>query len=110
MEKYDTATKVTDDNIIQRMRFAFWINNARDTRSEYVIFMAFPRQKWLRERNSLFRLYVRCLSFVQYLHHKIQRNNLALFLFLLTNGGPHSEFNGKFPTGEGMYNFKSPES
>jgi len=45
VEKYDTATKVTDGNIIRRMRFAFWINKATDTHSEYVIFMAFPRQK-----------------------------------------------------------------
>jgi hypothetical protein len=29
------------DNIIWRMRFAFWINKATNTRSEYVIFMVF---------------------------------------------------------------------
>jgi hypothetical protein len=56
VEKCDRATKVTDDNISRRMRFAFWIDKATDTRTKYVIFMAFPRQKWLRERNSVFRL------------------------------------------------------
>jgi hypothetical protein len=44
------ARQATDDNIIRRMRFACWITKATDTHSEYVIILAFARQKWLRER------------------------------------------------------------
>ena len=62
MEKYGRAEQFTDDNIIGRMRFACRITKATDTHSEYVILIAFPRQQWLRERTSLLRLYVQCLS------------------------------------------------
>ena len=40
--KYGTAGQATDDNIIQRMRFACWISKATDTHSEYVMFISFP--------------------------------------------------------------------
>jgi hypothetical protein len=56
VEKYGTARQATDDNIIRRMRFACWITKATNTHSEYVKFIAFPRQKWLRERASMLRL------------------------------------------------------
>jgi hypothetical protein len=62
MEKYGTDRQATDDNIIRRMRFACWITKATDTHLEYVILIAFTRQQWLRERASMFRLYVHCLS------------------------------------------------
>ena len=62
MEKYGTARQATDDNIIRRMRFTCWITKATDTHPEYVIFIAFPQQHWLRERASMLRLYVHCLS------------------------------------------------
>jgi hypothetical protein len=62
VEKYGTARQATDDNKIRRMRFACSITKATDTHSEYVILIAFPRQKWLRERASIVRLYVHCLS------------------------------------------------
>ena len=62
MEKYGRARQATDDNIIRRMRFARWITKATDTHSEYAILIAFPRQQWLRERASIARLYVHCLS------------------------------------------------
>jgi hypothetical protein len=42
VEKYGTAGKATDGNIIWPMRFACWITNATDTYSEYVIIIAFP--------------------------------------------------------------------
>jgi hypothetical protein len=62
VEKYGTARQVTDDNIIRRIRFAFWMNKATDTHSEYVIIIAFPRQQWLRERASMLRCsYTACL-------------------------------------------------
>jgi hypothetical protein len=47
--------RATDVSIIRRMRFACWITKATDTHSEYVIVIAFPRQRWLRERASLLR-------------------------------------------------------
>lgn len=31
------------------MRYACWITEARDTRSEYVVLIAFLRQQWLGE-------------------------------------------------------------
>jgi hypothetical protein len=62
VEKYGTATQATDDNIIQRMRFARSITKTTNTHSEYVIFIALPQQKCLRERTSILRLYVHCLS------------------------------------------------
>jgi len=40
---------------IWRMGIAVWINKATDTHSEYVILIAFPRQKCLHERTSTFR-------------------------------------------------------
>jgi hypothetical protein len=55
VEKYGTARQATGDNIIRRMRFACWITKATDTHSEYVVFTAFPRQQWLRERASMLR-------------------------------------------------------
>ena len=48
--------------IIRRTGFACWITKATDTRSEYVILIAFPLQQWLRERASILRLYINCLS------------------------------------------------
>jgi hypothetical protein len=47
VEKCDRAGKAADDNIIQHMR---WFTKATNTHSEYVLFPAFPRQQWLRER------------------------------------------------------------
>jgi hypothetical protein len=55
VEKYGTAGQATDDNIIRRMRFAYWINKATDTHSEFVTVVAFPRQQWLSERASMLR-------------------------------------------------------
>jgi hypothetical protein len=55
VEKYGRTRQATDDNIIRRMRFACWITKATDTYSEYVIFIVFPRQEWLRERASMLR-------------------------------------------------------
>ena len=55
MEKCCTAGETIDDNIIWRMRFACYINKTTNTHSEYVIFLAFPLQQWLRERASMLR-------------------------------------------------------
>jgi hypothetical protein len=42
VEKYGTAGQTTDGNITWRI--ACWTTKATDTHSEYVIFIAFPRQ------------------------------------------------------------------
>jgi hypothetical protein len=55
VEKYGTARHATGDNIIRLLRVARWITKATDTHSEYVIFIASARQKWLRERASMLR-------------------------------------------------------
>jgi hypothetical protein len=46
VEKYGTARQASEENIIWRMRFVFWVTKAADTHSEYVIRIAFPRQQW----------------------------------------------------------------
>jgi hypothetical protein len=67
VEKYGRARQTTDDDTIRRMRCACWITKATDTYSEYVILIAFPRQKWLRERASILRYtYSACLAHVYY--------------------------------------------
>jgi hypothetical protein len=40
---------------IWHMRIACWMPKTKNTRSEYVILIALPRQKWLNERASLLR-------------------------------------------------------
>jgi hypothetical protein len=40
---------------IWRMRIAYGIPKATNTHSQYVIFIAFPLQIWLRERASMLR-------------------------------------------------------
>ena len=58
---YETMWKNTagqyakEMTIIRRMRFSCWISKAPNTRVEYVIFIAFPLQQWLRERASMLR-------------------------------------------------------
>jgi len=44
------------------MRFVYWIYKATNIQSEYVILIAFPRQKVLDERASKLCLYVHGLS------------------------------------------------
>jgi hypothetical protein len=75
VEKYGTARQTRDDNIIRRMRFACWITKATDTHSEYVMFIAFPRQQWLRERATNVTLYVHCLSFLLSGSHYMTSND-----------------------------------
>ena len=53
MEKYCWVGEATGDNTTRRMRFACWITKATNTRSEYIMLIAFPLQRWLRERASI---------------------------------------------------------
>jgi hypothetical protein len=50
VEKYCRPVKATDDGTIRRTRFACQITKAKNTDAEYVILIAFPRQKWLHKR------------------------------------------------------------
>jgi hypothetical protein len=52
-------------SILRRMRLVCWIIKGTDALSEYVILAAFPLQQWLRERASVVRLHVHCLSGVE---------------------------------------------
>jgi hypothetical protein len=57
VEKDSTARQATDDNRTRSMRIACWLTKATNTRLEYVILIAFPRQQWLRERASVLHLH-----------------------------------------------------
>jgi hypothetical protein len=79
---FGRAKQVTDDNIIQHMRFEFWTSKATDTHSDYEILIAFPRQQWLRERDSILR-YTYIASLVLYsiiTYHIVFSLYLSLFL------------------------------
>ena len=45
----------TPQMAIRRMRTVFWIPNATNTHSEYVILTAFPLQQWLQKGAPLLR-------------------------------------------------------
>jgi hypothetical protein len=68
-KKYGRVKKATDGNIIWRMRISCWMTKATDIHSEYVILIAFPRQKLLHERALILRLYVHCLPY--FLFHSL---------------------------------------
>jgi len=47
---------------VWRMCIACWITKVTDTRSEYVILIAFPLQQWVKERASVLRYtYTACI-------------------------------------------------
>jgi hypothetical protein len=54
VEKCCSPRQATDDNAIRRMRVACWITKATETRSEYLILLACPRQGLLCESASIF--------------------------------------------------------
>jgi len=49
-----------------RIRVAYWLTEATNTHTEYVMLIAFPLQHWLGERASVWRLYVRYVSYLFY--------------------------------------------
>jgi hypothetical protein len=49
---YVRSRQATDENIMRPICFACWIKKGTDTHSEYVILIAFPLQKWSRQRAS----------------------------------------------------------
>ena len=65
VQKFCRALKATDDSSIRRMRIACWITKAANTRSEYVIFIAFPLPLWLHVLASVVRYtYIGCLVYI----------------------------------------------
>jgi len=68
VEKYGTTRQATDDTIVRSMRNACWIPKATITRSEYVIFIVFPLQRWLQERASILQEQVLCPALNLLLH------------------------------------------
>jgi len=66
VQKYRTASLPTDDNIIWRMRNAYWIPKATNTHSEYAILIVFPPQQCLHERASM----LRCMYNARIVHYK----------------------------------------
>jgi len=63
VDKCSRAGQVTDNSVMEQMRFAYWITTTTDIHSECVM-LAVPWQQWWRERTSLFHFtYVACLVF-----------------------------------------------
>ena len=61
---------------------ACWITKATNIGSEYVILIAFPRQKWLRECSSmLLYTYIDC-SVTSLFAQNIKAMHVALVVFL----------------------------
>jgi hypothetical protein len=60
--KYGAAREATDDNILRRMRMAWWITKAANTPLEFVILTTFGRQQWLNEVASVVMLYVQSIA------------------------------------------------
>jgi hypothetical protein len=70
VEIWGAARQAADDNKIRRMCFACWITKA----TEYLIFLAFPRQQWLSEGASR-------LSYT-YIAHLVIFSQLCSWVFL----------------------------
>ena len=67
----DNFGQATDGNILRHMHFTCCIVKATGTHTEYVIFIAFLRQQWLRERVSLLHYtYISCY-FVIWHHYRV---------------------------------------
>ena len=60
---------------IWRMRFSCRVPKATNTRSAYVLLIAFLLQQWLHESASV--LHAHCLSFFPYTYVKISIPNLS---------------------------------
>jgi len=62
VERYGGSLQATDNNVIRRMRCAWWIPKATSINLEHVILSAILRQQWLHESASLLRhTYISCI-------------------------------------------------
>jgi hypothetical protein len=79
VEKYGRARQATNDNIKRRMQFVCWINKATDRHSEWLIFIALPRQQRIHERAPILRYtYIACL--VHYKKHSARYKYTGVFM------------------------------
>ena len=70
MLKNIIAPDVTDDNIVRHMRFAWWINKATDTHSEYVTIIAFLHPTVVTRTRLNGKFYVHSLPCYSYKDNK----------------------------------------
>jgi len=78
VQEYGTHRQITDDIIIRLTPIACRIAKDTDAHSEYVIFVAFPWQQWLRERTALLLLYSHCLFCFKL---RMNTTNRELFIY-----------------------------
>jgi hypothetical protein len=62
VERYSTVIQATGDNIIWRMRVAFWIPKVTNTHSECVILICFSTATTVTQTCLNITLYVQCVS------------------------------------------------
>ena len=74
MEEFCAAGQVTDDDVIWRMRIAFWIPKASNTLLEYVTLIDFPLQHLLQEGALVLR-YSALRTVTSYLRSTMLKNN-----------------------------------
>ena len=76
-----------------RTRTACWIPKAIDTHLEYVVFIIFPLQQWLRERTLILYLYIHCMSCRRMLvaddPHDIDTRTLPCSVLQILNNCPN---------------------
>jgi hypothetical protein len=70
-KKYGKARQATDENIIRRMAVESWIQKTKNTQSNYMIVIAFPRQQRLCDRASVLRFTYTalCCSLLRYVNY-----------------------------------------
>jgi len=67
VEKYDRAGQTTDDNLIWRIRFACWMNNAADTHLEYALNAFHGNSGFVNVPQCYVYAYIACLFLLQYI-------------------------------------------
>jgi hypothetical protein len=81
VEKYGRAIEATDGNITGRIHFACCKTKVTNTHLEYAMPIAFPPQKWLRERASILR-YADVACFVLHGHVSVGQICIAVGNFV----------------------------
>jgi hypothetical protein len=90
VEEYVTDRHGTNDNKIRHLRFKCWLDKAIDTNSECVLFIAFPRQQYLRKLTTILQLYVHCLKCFAF-----SLANRSVWI-VLTTKFPHATYQYKY--------------